>query len=451
MEPERKHYFSTRDLVMMAALAALGGVSGTAVNAIGDTLEAVLGFPGTFQFAAGLHVVWLVLAVGLTRRQGAGTITGILKGAVEFLSGNTHGVLILLIDLVAGVLVDLGMLPFRKKDSVLAHVFAGGLAACSNVFVFQAFASTPEQMLSLLLGIGGIAFLSGAVFAGLLGKALMSALVRSGAVKDRPAARMPGHVYLVFLTAAAVLAIGTGIVLFNRLQGPPTVAVTGAVDAPYDFAAGMFDTVEIESDVMGASQRYSGALLRDVVEKARPVPSAASVLVAATDGYGFFISLDEVRANANLILAERRVGRSLNYDIAGAENRKAWVRNVAEISVIMRTLIKMQGALERPYPYDADEWQTEMDSAQLDVDVGGKKYQGMSLSKVLHKMQPAASASLVRLISRSGEEVTLELAQVMQDEGIRIFTIGQSAGITFAVAHEDGQVWLTDVTGITIE
>ncbi|HUT15178.1 MAG TPA: ECF transporter S component [Anaerolineae bacterium] len=451
MEPERKHYFSTRDLVMMAALAALGGVSGTAVNAIGDTLEAVLGFPGTFQFAAGLHVVWLVLAVGLTRRQGAGTITGILKGAVEFLSGNTHGVLILLIDLVAGVLVDLGMLPFRKKDSLLGYVFAGGLAACSNVFVFQAFASTPGQMLSLLWGIGGIAFLSGAVFAGLLGKALMSALVRSGAVKDRPAEGMPGRVYLVFLTVMVVLVAGTGVVLFNRLQGPPMVAVTGEVDDPYDYRAGLFDAVEIESDVMGTSQRYLGALLRDIVEKARPVANAASVLVTATDGYGFFISLDEVKANDRLILAERRVGQSLNYDIAGAENRKAWVRNVAEISVIMEAVIEMQGALERPYSYNAEEWQTEMDSALLDVGAGEKKYQGASLGNVLQRMLPLADASAVRLRSRSGEEIVLELSRVMEDEGVRIFTIGESAGITYAVAHEDGQIFLSGVTEIVVE
>ena len=451
MERIRKHYFSTRDLVMMAALAALGGVSGTAVNAIGDTLEAVLGFPGTFQFAAGLHVVWLVLAVGLTRRQGAGTITGILKGAVEFLSGNTHGVLNLLVDLVSGVLVDLGLLPFRRKDSTLAYAFSGGLAACSNIFVFQAFASTPEQMLSLLWGIGGIAFLSGAVFAGLLGKALMSALVRSGAVKARPAERMPGRVYLVFLTVAVVLVAGTGVMLFNRLQGPPMVAVTGEVNAPYDYGAGMFDTVEIESDVMGTARRYSGALLRDIVEKAQPVANAASVLVTATDGYGFFISLDEVKANDRLILAERRVGQSLNYDIAGAENRKAWVRNVAELSVIMEAVIEMQGALERPYSYNADEWQTEMDSTLLDVGAGEKKYQGASLGNVLQEMLPLADASAVRLRSRSGEESVLELSRVMEDEGIRIFTIGESAGITYAVAHEDGQVFLSDVTEMVVE
>jgi hypothetical protein len=74
----------------MAALAALGGVVCTYVNAIGDASESVLGFAGTTQWAAGLRVLWLTLVVGLTRKQGAGTITGILKGGVELLTGHTR-------------------------------------------------------------------------------------------------------------------------------------------------------------------------------------------------------------------------------------------------------------------------------------------------------------------------------------------------------------------------
>ncbi len=80
---EEKHTFSTRDWLMMAALAALGGVTGTYVNAIGDLMQSILGFAGTTQWAAGLHVVWLTLAMGLTGRVGAGTVTGLLKGLVE--------------------------------------------------------------------------------------------------------------------------------------------------------------------------------------------------------------------------------------------------------------------------------------------------------------------------------------------------------------------------------
>jgi len=177
-----RYYFSTRDLLTMAVLAALGGVVSTYVNAIGDFFQAWLGFAGTTQWAAGLHVLWLILAVGITRKQGAGTITGLLKGGVEFLSGNTHGVLVVIVDVVAGIVVDLVMLPFqrtrRSGAMTVAYCLAGSLAAASNVFVFQLFAAVPADTLAMgaLFLVGGVAFASGVLLAGLLGQALLTAL-----------------------------------------------------------------------------------------------------------------------------------------------------------------------------------------------------------------------------------------------------------------------------------
>ena len=83
------YYFTTRDLLLMAALAALGGIASTAINTLGDAMQSVLGFAGTTQWAAGLHVLMLTLAGGLVGKLGAGTITGLLKGGVELLTGNT--------------------------------------------------------------------------------------------------------------------------------------------------------------------------------------------------------------------------------------------------------------------------------------------------------------------------------------------------------------------------
>jgi len=71
----QRYYYSTRDLLMMAALAALGGLASTYINFIGDFFQSLFGFAGTNQWAAGLHVLWLILAVGLTKKLGAGTIT----------------------------------------------------------------------------------------------------------------------------------------------------------------------------------------------------------------------------------------------------------------------------------------------------------------------------------------------------------------------------------------
>jgi ABC-type thiamin/hydroxymethylpyrimidine transport system permease subunit len=237
MDQKHTYYFSTRDLLVMAALAALGGVTGTYVNAIGDLMQSVLGFAGGMQWAAGFHVLWLVLAVGLTRKLGAGTVTGILKSVVEFLSGNTHGLLVVLVDILAGLLVDVGFLPFRDKDKLPAYLVAGGLASASNVLVFQLFAALPVDVLSYgLIGlIAGAAFISGMVFAGLVGHLLIKALRQAGVIKapSPPIASRRGH--YVALLFAGLLTMALWGYLRQTLRGPATVHIGGAVAHPYDY------------------------------------------------------------------------------------------------------------------------------------------------------------------------------------------------------------------------
>jgi ABC-type thiamin/hydroxymethylpyrimidine transport system permease subunit len=144
---KRTFYFSTRDLITMGALAALGGVSSTYVNMIGNIFQASMGVAGTTQWAAGLHILWLVLSFGIIGKPGSGLITGILKGAVELLSGNTHGIIILLVDIVAGLLVEFVFLFFRNKRNLGAFLLAGGISSASNVYVFQTFAFLPRDVL----------------------------------------------------------------------------------------------------------------------------------------------------------------------------------------------------------------------------------------------------------------------------------------------------------------
>jgi energy-coupling factor transport system substrate-specific component len=402
MEERKGFYFMTRDLLLMAALAALGGVAGTYINALGDAFQATLGFAGTTQWAAGLHVLWLTLAVGLTGKQGAGTLTGLLKGVVELLTGNTHGLLVLLVDVVAGLLVDLSFLPFRKKDSLPAFALAGGLASASNVFVFQLFATLPADTLAygVMLLVAGVAFVSGVLFAGLLGYALLNALRRAGVVRDRVAAPMHPRTYLIFLVASGLLAMVLTLYLRQALRGPATVQIGGAVAAPYPYPQEHGDIAQetAEGTMRNTTMSYTGVPVRELVARAQPEAGASLLLARAVDGYAFFISMDEVNENQALLLAcQGALGPSApgdaSCDIVGAENSKAWVRGVAELTVVGASTIEIHGELERPGLYDPDDWQFEMDSVRLDVGHGPAKLQGVPLGLVLEAMKPRASAS----------------------------------------------------------
>jgi energy-coupling factor transport system substrate-specific component len=448
-----KSYFSTRDLLMMAALAALGGVVSTYVNAIGDLFQSVFGFAGTTQWAAGLHVLWLTLAVGLTRKQGAGTVTGILKGCVELLTGNTHGLLVLLVDVVAGLLVDLGFLPFRNRDSLAAYCLAGGLASASNVLVFQIFASVPSDTLAYwaLVLVSGVAFLSGVLFAGVLARGLLTALRRAGVVKDASAAPMGRKVYAVFLVAGALLAVGLTIYLRGALQGPPVVHVGGAVAAPYDYPLqhGDLGATTAEGTLRDVSAAYNGIPVRELVARAEPQSSASLLLLRATDGYAFFVDMDEVAENDALLLAPRGDDEETSYDIVGAQNSKAWVRGVEELIVVGAVTLEVTGSLDSPAAYDPGAWQFEMDSTRLDLGDGPVKLQGVPLGKVLASMQPQSSATTVAL-QTSAESLSLGLADVLGDDELRLFTVVGETGVTTALARMNGEVLATEVVSIEV-
>ena len=450
---QRRTYFSTRDLLMMAALAALGGVASTYINAVGDFFQSIFGFAGTTQWAAGLHVLWLTLAVGLTRKQGAGTVTGILKGGVELLTGNTHGLLIVLIDVVAGLLVDLGFLPFRNKDSLPAYCLAGGLAAASNVFAFQLFASLPADTLAygVMLLVGAVAFLSGVVFGGVLGWVLLNALRRAGVVKDRSPIPMGRRVYPIFLVAAALLTVALTLYLRVALRGPATVHIGGAVAAGYDYPKqhGDIASITAEGTLREVTGRYNGVPVQELLARAQPQSGASLLLVRGSDGYAFFISMDEVRDNSGLMLSPQGEGDGVAYNLVGAKNSKAWVRGVSELVVVRSATLEVSGALDKPVSYDPDDWQFQMDSTRLDAGDGPHKYQGVPLGLVLQAMEPQGGATTV-VIQTGGEPVSLSLAEVVSDKDLRLFTIIGESEVTFALARMDGQVLAARVTGIEV-
>jgi energy-coupling factor transport system substrate-specific component len=219
----RRYLFSLRDLLTMAAFAALGGVSGSAVSWAGASLHAVVGLPGGFQFMAGIHILWLILAVGVVGKPGAATVTGLLKGAVEFLSGNPHGLIVVLLSGIAGIVVDLVWLPAGRRGGLLIYMLAGGLGAASNLLVFKLIVALPAyRSLNLaLLAIAVIAFISGAILAGLLGWSLLQALRRAGVVGtvDQWSSRRPTASVWLGIGASGLLGVLIGTAVFFSLSG----------------------------------------------------------------------------------------------------------------------------------------------------------------------------------------------------------------------------------------
>lgn len=190
MTEPRRYFFTLHEVLIMAALAALGGVSGSVISMIGKAVHAAIGVPGGLQFLAGLHVLWLILALGLIRKPGVATITGLLKGAVELLTGNPHGLFVLAFSGLAGLVVDISWTLSGRRHHVAAYALAGGLGAASNIPIMRWITSLPDtRAVDIgMAALAGAAFISGALLAGVLGWWLLRILRAAGIAGVRPPA-----------------------------------------------------------------------------------------------------------------------------------------------------------------------------------------------------------------------------------------------------------------------
>lgn len=447
-------YFSTRDLLIMTVLASLGGVTSTYVNTLGDTIHAVLGLPGATQWAAGLHVIWIVLGMGILRKPGAGVFIGLLKGAIELISGNSHGVIILLIDLVAGLLVDFSFLVFRNKGNLLPFLLGGGLASASNVLIFQLFATIPLNILgiSTILILFIVAFISGIVFSGVLPFYLVDTMKKAGVIKLPSNFKLNKKIgWWIVSGVLLIIILLTGYLLITS-QGTPTVKIDGDVKNPYEFPLKGFDLDKVsrKMEYKNLMTEYSGYPLGTILEYALPEPDANTIVLEAADGYAFLISINELDSNENIILVEKGSGRKTSYDIVGPELSKAWVRNVSEIAIISTDGLLIIDQNEQSHQFNPDEWVSHMDSVQINLPGGARKLQGVPLYKIVEFVTDGYQPSMITIWS---EEKKSEFywSDLLNDDNLRVFTIINDLGIDYVLAESTGTILHFPLDKMTIE
>lgn len=262
---------------------------------------------------------------------------------------------------------------------------------------------------------------------------------------------MGRRVYPIFLVVAVLLTVALTLYLRVALKGPPTIHIGGAVAAAYDYPKEHSDiaAASAEGTLREVTGRYNGIPVQELLARAEPQADASLLLVRGSDGYAFFISMDEVRENSALLLSPQGKGDGAAYNLVGAKNSKAWVRGVSEMIVIGSATLEVSGDLDKPALYDPDDWQFQMDSTRLDVGGGPHKYQGVPLGLVLEAMEPQTGATTV-VVNAGGEPLSYPLAAVLGDKDLRLFTIIGESDVTFALARMDGQVLAPRVTSIEV-
>ncbi len=342
-EEIREHRLDVREIVLVGLLAAVGGVLSAYIGYLGNLINRLFGVPfGAGQLIAGLHVVWPLLARSIVGRFGSGTLTGVTKGLVEFLAGGTHGVVIVLVSLVEGLLVDLGM-GISRRQGLAVTMLTGAVASASNVFIFQAIYFSGVSF-TFVLVMAGLSLASGAFFGGYLAwdlKRLLAAsrlLPQTELVSTRPKVSWRRHLATIGLVIALLAgAIYYYVAVYDPFALPGTARVSGAVEEPYTFDFGAWDGEihTVTAELRGSTSYvpptdYSGVVVRDILERARPAPEATRLREIADDGYEAGFDLPAAMADAALLLTLD--GESLRL-VAAAYDGGLWVKRVRRLVV----------------------------------------------------------------------------------------------------------------------
>lgn len=345
----------TRGIVTIAVLASLGGAMSTFIGYLGNLINLSLGVPfGAGQFLAGLHVFWIVLIRIIVSRRGIGSAGGLLKGLVELFTGSTHGIVIVMVSLVQGIIIDaVAEVGHRwgkpPTESRILWWIGAGISSATNVIIFQIVYFAGVQWVYIAV-ITILAFCSGVIFAGYFAWETLEFLkdagvlpnsfesVRSTLIQRTSRSiivrNIPAILLILFISLGSVFYVTTGA---RILADPVSCEIVGLVDNPYTYRESDFtnELVTIEAELIGAYTHlppvnYTGVLVSTILHSAAPQSDASNLRVLARDGYSVSFDLSLVMADSRLLLTQDGGGLWL---IASSYDGSYWVQMVTILQV----------------------------------------------------------------------------------------------------------------------
>ena len=336
-------YLQTSDLVIIALFSSLVGIFSTFIGYLANLLNSVLGIPfGGGQILAGVHIFWLVFIYLLTdRKVGVAVSAGILKGFIEFFTGNAHGLLVILLSASQGFIIELILILFlaTKRNSIIA--LAAGFAGLSNVILQQILFFNSQIPITFLTLIGIISFLSGLILGGLFPISVFYVFKQSTILQWRkPRKISPRYVRNIktirIIIIIILLLAEFSVITFLMTQNRNSIQITGEVYNPYTFYVGDFPQVTIEAELIGdvsyePPRNYSGVPLNNVLEKAQPKYDTYKVLIRAHDTYSVMFNSSDINDSDNIIIISVAGGLKI---VAKGYHGSYWIKNVVSIEVI---------------------------------------------------------------------------------------------------------------------
>ncbi|MCY9373934.1 ECF transporter S component [Bacillus sp. T17B1] len=172
--------WKVKEIVIMSVISIVFAVVYLLFTHFGNVLAGMFG-PIAYEPIYGIWFIVSVIAAYIIRKPGAALVSEIIAALVECLLGNPSGPMVIVIGIVQGLGAEAVFLATRWKVYSLPVLLLAGMGSSVASFFYDLFVSgygaySPGYLLIMLV----IRLISGALLAGLLGKAISDSLAYTG-------------------------------------------------------------------------------------------------------------------------------------------------------------------------------------------------------------------------------------------------------------------------------
>jgi energy-coupling factor transport system permease protein len=176
--------YTTRDIVIVAVIAAIAGVINTGTGQIWYLANSSMG-PMGGALLQGAFMWAYILVVFLVRKPGAALFLGLIETSVELLLGNVSGIGVLGWGLTQGLAVEavVAIAGYHRLGLWTALLAGAASSQFGTLWTSIFFGWDPGSARDVWMAIP-INLLSGAFFSGLIGYYLATAIAKTGLVRS---------------------------------------------------------------------------------------------------------------------------------------------------------------------------------------------------------------------------------------------------------------------------
>lgn len=172
--------WKVKEIVIMSVISIVFAIVYLVFTHFGNVLAGMFG-PIAYEPIYGIWFIVSVIAAYIIRKPKYALVSEVIMTLVECLLGNPSGPMVIVIGVVQGLGAEAVFLATRWKAYSLPVLLLAGMGSSVASFIYDLFVSgyaaySPGYLLIMLV----IRLVSGAVLAGLLGKAISDSLAYTG-------------------------------------------------------------------------------------------------------------------------------------------------------------------------------------------------------------------------------------------------------------------------------